>query len=218
MKKILLALFSVALLTACGGTSSLLSGGTKMDTTEATTKVIESLKKNIDFNEWKIYNLYWMEGEELENDLTILSVEMINKSNDCFSQTFLLGGTAAGNVGDLSKARGFGKDELTFDGVKGITLDMINPEAIQKQYEAAKAMIPEEYDFQSISRYDFNEVIPSGNSYLDSKKNIGQINSSFDVNTTERGKEYVESAGKKSMQYYETNFNVLPDGSIEIDE
>ena len=32
------------------------------------------------------------------------------------------------------------------------------------------------------------------------------------------GKEIVESAGKKSVQYYEVTFNVLPDGSVQMEE
>lgn len=38
------------------------------------------------------------------------------------------------------------------------------------------------------------------------------------MNITENGKEIVESAGKKSVQYYEVTFNVLPDGSVQMEE
>lgn len=217
MKKLLLSLASALMLTACGA-GSLLSGGTKMDTTEATTKVVECLKKNIDFNEWKVYDLRWSEGETLENDLLMVRVEMINTNNSCFSQVFHVGGSIAGTVGDLSEARGIGIKELTFAGVKGITPEMINPEAIQKQYDAAKTMIPEQYEFKSIGDYQFNEIIPSGNSFLDRNKKIGKIVVSFDVCVTEKGKEIVKSAGKESIQYYEVQFDVQPDGSVIIHE
>lgn len=218
MKKIFFALLAASALISCNSITNSLGGGLKMDTVEATTAIVEGLKKNVDFNQWKVYELYWMEGESLENNIQLLCVAMINKDNDCFTQTYHLGGSMAGHVGDLSKAHGIGIDELSFDAVKGITPEMINPEAIQKQYDAAKAMIPAEYDFKSIGRYRMAEEIPSGNDFLDRNKNIGEIKATFDVNTTERGKEYIESAGKKSLQYYEAEFNVLPDGSIELDE
>lgn len=216
-KQVLWLAAALMMTTSCGSLKSAFTP-TKMDTVEATTKVVEALKKNIDFNEWKVYNVRWMEAEELENDLLMVSVDMINKSNDCFSQVFHLGGSIPGHVGDLSKATGIGLDKLTFDAVKGITVDMINPEAIQKQYEAAKATIPAEYDFKSIGNYELSEERPSGNKFLDRDKEIGKVSAQFDINMTERGKEYVESAGKRSLQYYEATFNVLPDGSIELDE
>lgn len=220
MKKLLQLIGAAAILVAavsCDSISKAVSP-TKMDTVEGTQMVVDGLKKNVDLNQWKIYEVFWMEGEELENDLQLLSVGMINKDNVCFSQTFHLAGPVAGSASDLHKAIGSGMDELTYDGIKGITPEMIDPQTIQQQYEAAKAMIPEMYDLKSVGTYRFTEVLPSGSAFLDRDKNIGQLKARFEVNVTERGKEYIESAGKKSMQYYEVDFNVLPDGSVEIDE
>lgn len=58
----------------------------------------------------------------------------------------------------------------------------------------------------------------SGNKFLDRNKQAGRITAQFTLNVTEDGKEYIESAGKKSIQYYQLDFNVLPSGSIELDE
>lgn len=220
MKKFLPIIAAVAIVGAavsCDSISKALSP-TKMDTVECTQMVVDGLKKNVDLNKWKVYELYWMEGEELENDLQMLCVGMINEDNACFTQTFHLAGPVAGSASDLHEAIGTGMDKLDYNEVKGITPEMIDPQAIQQQYEAAKAMLPEQYDFKSIGTYRFKEVLPSGNSFLDRGKNIGQIEVSFELNMTERGKEYIENAGKKSIQYYEVDFNVLPDGSVEIDE
>ncbi len=220
MKKllhILTVMLAASVISSCNSVSDML-GGTKMDTEDATRKVAETLKKNIDFNEWKIYRLAWMEGEELENQLQVVVVEMINRNNDCFMQSFLLSGPGAGNISDLSEAGGMAAGHVLFDKTTGITLDMVDPAAIQKQYDAAKAMIPEGYTFQSIASYTFRETMPSGSDFLDRDKNLGEIVASFCVNVTEDGKEQVTSAGKTSIQYYEVTFNVLPDGSVEMAE
>lgn len=220
MKKSLFTLIAAAMMAAAVSCDSITGalGGTKMDTVDATTKVAEAIKKNINLDEWKIYEIYWMEGEELENDLQIVCLGMINKANDCFTQSLILGGQAAGTVTELRKATGIGMDKQQFDAIKGIDPSTINAETIQKQYEDAKAQIPEEYQFKSISRYNIYEVRPSGNDFLDRGKNIGEIMASFDLNVIEPGKEYVESAGKKSLQYYEIDFNVQPDGTVVMEE
>lgn len=220
MKKLLQFIVAVTIIGAavsCDSISKAISP-TKMDTVEGTQLVIDGLKKNVDLNKWKVYELYWMEGEELENNLQMLYVGMINEDNGCFTQTFHLAGPVAGTASNLHEAIGIGMDKLNYNEVKGITPEMIDPEAIRQQYEAAKAMLPEKYDFKSIGTYRFKEVLPTGNSFIDRGKQIGRIDASFELNMTERGKEYVESAGKRSMQYYEVDFNVLPDGSVEIDE
>lgn len=46
-----------------------------MDSDEATQLIVETLEKNINFDEWKIYEIRWMEADELENNLTVLFVE-----------------------------------------------------------------------------------------------------------------------------------------------
>lgn len=61
-------------------------------------------------------------------------------------------------------------------------------------------------------------MLSSGVELFDRGKNVGAIETSFDVNVTENGKEMVESAGKKSLQYYQIQFNVQPDGSVEMED
>ena len=189
----------------------------KMDSDEATQLIVETLEKNINFDEWKIYEIRWMEADELENNLTVLFVEMVNKAGDCFSQTFTLSGPGKGNISDLNEAGGL-RGKLDFEKVKGLTPASINVEAIRKQYEEAKAMIPENYTFKSIGDYLIQEKVPSGNEFLDRNKTFGEVKAEFSMNITENGKEIVESAGKKSVQYYEVTFNVLPDGSVQMEE
>lgn len=220
MKKTRFSLLIAAIALAVTSCDSLKSAftPTKMDTIEATTKVADAIKKNIDFKEWKIYKIYWMEGESLENDLFSVHLEMINKSNGCFTQSLILGGQTAGTVTDLRDASGSGVKDRKFDEIKGITPEMINAETIQKQYDAAKASIPEEYEFRSIGSYTIAEAVTSGSSFLDRDKKLGEISCEFEINVIEPGKEYVESAGKKSLQYYQVDFKAFADGTVEMDE
>lgn len=218
MKKLILAITAslciAALTSSC---SSMGISAPKMDSDEATQLIVETLEKNINFDEWKVYKIHWMELDELENNLAVLSVEMVNKAGDCFSQSFNLAGPGKGNISDLREVIGqHGK--IDFEQVKGLTPASVNVDAIRKQYEEAKAMIPENYTFNSIGSYKISETIPSGNQFLDRNKKFGEVKTQFDVNVTENGKEIIESAGKKSIQYYEVTFNVLPDGSVEMDE
>ena len=67
-------------------------------------------------------------------------------------------------------------------------------------------------------KMDSEETVPSGNEFLDRNKTFGEVKAEFSMNITENGKEIVESAGKKSVQYYEVTFNVLPDGSVQMEE
>lgn len=216
MKKPLLYLSAACVAALCSGCGSLGIGGPKMDTAEATTLVQETVTKNIDRSQWKIYNIRWQEGEELGNELLQVTVGLVNPSGDCFTQSFILSGPAKGTVSELRQATG--RNRVEFEKVTGIDPAMIDPAAIQKQYEAAKAMIPENYTFKSIGRYEIGETLSSGVELFDRGKNVGAIETEFDVRVTENGKEMIESAGKRSIQYYEVVFDVGPDGSVEMRE
>lgn len=172
MKKLILAITaSLCIATLISSCNNLGISAPKMDSDEATQLIVETLEKNINFDEWKIYEIRWMEADELENNLTVLFVEMVNKAGDCFSQTFTLSGPGKGNISDQDEAGGL-SGKLDFEKVKGLTPASINVEAIRKQYEEAKAMIPENYTFKSIGDYLIQETVPSGNEFLDRNKNV----------------------------------------------
>lgn len=216
MKKTILSLFVASVAALCSACGSIGNSGPKVSSIEATTLVAETVRKNIDIDQWKIYRILWQEGDELSNELQRVTVYLVNSAGDCFTQTFTLAGPAKGNVSDLSEATG--QKRVDFEKVNGIPVERIDPAAIQKQYEEALAMIPENYTFKSITNYDIAEVLSSGVALFDRGKNVGAIETSFDVNVTENGKEMIESAGKKSLQYYQITFNVLPDGTVEMDD
>lgn len=216
MKKTILSLFVASVAALCSACGSISNSGPKVSSIEATTLVAETVRKNIDTDQWKIYRILWQEGDELSNELQRVTLYLVNNAGDCFTQTFTLAGPAKGNVSDLSEATG--QKRVDFEKVNGIPVERIDPAAIQKQYEEALAMIPENYTFKSITNYDIAEVLSSGVALFDRGKNVGAIETSFDVNVTENGKEMIESAGKKSLQYYQITFNVRPDGSVEMDD
>lgn len=221
MKKSVLVFAAATVATvvvACGSIVDAITGAVKMDTPEATQMVIESLKKNINFDEWKIHEISWIEGEKLSNNISLMHVRMVNKNNDFFQQTFMLDGYSKDNVGDLKKDNVGMAPIVDFATFEGITLEMINPEVIQKQYQEAKAMIPAEYEFRSISHYGLKLTLPCANELkFEPNKKYGELKQEFEINTIEIGKEYVESAGKTSLQYYEFDFKIAQDGSVEPD-
>ena len=107
MKKLILAITaSLCIATLISSCNNLGINAPKMDSDEATQLIVETLEKNINFDEWKIYEIRWMEADELENNLTVLFVEMVNKAGDCFSQTFTLSGPGKGNISDQDEAGG----------------------------------------------------------------------------------------------------------------
>lgn len=215
MKKSSLILVAVVAAFCCGCNSLGMGGGPKMDSVEATMLVKQTIADKIDNSQWKVYRVRWQEGDELGNELELLTVYMVNTSGACYSQSFNLFGTGRGTVSDLREVPS--QNRVDYTRIKGI-MDAIDADAIRKQYEAAKAMIPEGYTFRSISGYDIGEVIPSGNEFMDRNKQIGAVEAAFDATVTEDGKEWIESAGKKSMQYYKVNFDVQPDGSVVMDD
>lgn len=78
MKKLILAITaSLCIATLISSCNNLGISAPKMDSDEATQLIVETLEKNINFDEWKIYEIRWMEADELENNLTVLFVEMV---------------------------------------------------------------------------------------------------------------------------------------------
>lgn len=74
MKKLILAITaSLCIATLISSCNNLGISAPKMDSDEATQLIVETLEKNINFDEWKIYEIRWMEADELENNLTVFA-------------------------------------------------------------------------------------------------------------------------------------------------
>lgn len=210
-----IALLTVGIINSCDSiTQSVVVP--KMDSEDAVTRIVESINKNIDLNEWKIYGVRWSEIDELTNEMESFNVDMVDKNDNAIFQSFTVAGE---NIGFITDPRGAtGNSVIVHENIKGITPDMINHAVIKKQFEQAMALIPEGYEFKSVDSYSMAEVVPSETESFNKGKNIGAMEASFTFNVIESGKEVIESAGKEVYQYYEIDFDVMPDGSVEIDE
>ena len=56
------------------------------DQTESYAKAVEILKEKIDTTKFKIFAMRFQEGEELSNDLSSISLDMVNADNYAFRQ------------------------------------------------------------------------------------------------------------------------------------
>ena len=189
------------LLASCGQLMNTLTP-TAMDTPEASRKVVEALGKYIDTTEYKPIEIWWSETDELSNDLGLMIVYMVSKDGKPYNQTFGLGGQVTGPL-DI-KPDVFHKGPFDFATMAWIRPSELNPELIQKHYEAAKAEVPAEYTYKGIHEYT-----------IEIDDETGLPERTFKMNMIETGKSEVTSAGRTVTEYYELNFKGLDDGSIE---
>ena len=203
-----------ALLVSCNNVSSML-GGAKYpaDQTESYAKAVEILKEKIDTTKFKIFAMRFQEGEKLSNDLSSISLDMVNADNYAFRQAYYLDGRV-GQMNDFSTS----VNEIDYAKIKGISLSAIDPAAIGRQIEEAKQLMPEGHTFQSVSIYQISEVLPKIMSMLNRGKAVGTQEANFKICFTEDGKETETSGGQVTHLYYEANIIVNPDGSITPEE
>lgn len=203
-----------ALLVSCNNVSSML-GGAKYPADQAETyaKAVEILKEKIDTTKFKIFSMRFNEREELSNDLSSISLDMVNADNFAFRQAYYMDGRV-GQMNDYSTS----VNEIDFEKIKGISLSKIDPAAIGRQIEEAKQLLPEGHTFQSVSIYQISEVLPKMMSMLNRGKAVGTQEANFKICFTEDGKETETSGGQVTHLYYEANIIVNPDGSISPEE
>lgn len=158
-----------ALLVSCNNVSSML-GGAKYpaDQTESYAKAVEILKEKIDTTKFKIFAMRFQEGEELSNDLSSISLDMVNADNYAFRQAYYLDGRV-GQMNDYSTS----VNEIDYAKIKGISLSAIDPAAIGRQIEEAKQLLPEGHTFQSVSVYEISEVLPRSTGLMNRGRDIG---------------------------------------------
>ena len=203
-----------ALFVSCNNVNSLL-GGAKYPADQAETyaKAVEILKEKVDTTKFKIFSMRFNEREELSNDLSSISLDMVNADNFAFRQAYYMGGRV-GQMNDYSTS----VNEIDYAKIKGISLSEIDPAAIGRQIEEAKQLLPEGHTFQSVSIYQISEVLPKIMSMLNRGKAVGTQEANFKICFTEDGKETETSGGQVTHLYYEANIIVNPDGSITPEE
>ncbi len=203
-----------ALFVSCNNVNSLL-GGAKYPADQAETyaKAVEILKEKVDTTKFKIFSMRFNEREELSNDLSSISLDMVNADNFAFRQAYYMDG----RVGQMNDYATSG-NEIDYATLKGISLSEIDPAAIGRQIEEAKQLLPEGHTFQSVSIYQISEVLPKIMSMLNRGKAVGTQEANFKICFTEDGKETETSGGQVTHLYYEANIIVNPDGSITPEE
>lgn len=203
-----------ALLVSCNNVSSML-GGAKYpaDQTESYAKAVEILKEKIDTTKFKIFAMRFQEGEELSNDLSSISLDMVNADNYAFRQAYYLDGRV-GQMNDYSTS----VNEIDYAKIKGISLSAIDPAAIGRQIEEAKQLLPEGHTFQSVSIYEISEVLPRSTGLMNRGRDIGAQEADFKICFTEDGKETETSGGQVTHLYYEAKILVNADGTITPEE
>ena len=203
-----------ALLVSCNNVSSML-GGAKYpaDQTESYATAVEILKEKIDTTKFKIFAMRFQEGEELSNDLSSISLDMVNADNYAFRQAYYLDGRV-GQMNDYSTS----VNEIDYAKIKGISLSAIDPAAIGRQIEEAKQLLPEGHTFQSVSVYEISEVLPRSTGLMNRGRDIGAQEADFKICFTEDGKETETSGGQVTHLYYEAKILVNADGTITPEE
>lgn len=203
-----------ALLVSCNNVSSML-GGAKYpaDQTESYAKAVEILKEKIDTTKFKIFAMRFQEGEEFSNDLSSISLDMVNADNYAFRQAYYLDGRV-GQMNDYSTS----VNEIDYAKIKGISLSAIDPAAIGRQIEEAKQLLPEGHTFQSVSVYEISEVLPRSTGLMNRGRDIGAQEADFKICFTEDGKETETSGGQVTHLYYEAKILVNADGTITPEE
>ncbi len=203
-----------ALLVSCNNVSSML-GGAKYpaDQTESYAKAVEILKEKIDTTKFKIFAMRFQEGEELSNDLSSISLDMVNADNYAFRQAYYLDGRV-GQMNDYSTS----VNEIDYAKIKGISLSAIDPAAIGRQIEEAKQLLPEGHTFKSVSVYEISEVLPRSTGLMNRGRDIGAQEADFKICFTEDGKETETSGGQVTHLYYEAKILVNADGTITPEE
>lgn len=197
LKTFFATIFATMLLFSCNGSSSLL--GVQMDKEEGVQKVVDILTKNINTQEWKVVSVRWSD-DELSNNVDFVLVEMVNKEGQAYNQGFI--GTLNFAAGDLSEVNTSFYKAAPQD-IPALDITKIDAKRIVAHIEAAKKMIPQEYQFKSLANYKLS------NTEKDPDKE-----ETFTINVTEKGKETVASAGRESLVYYEIEFQVKKDGTL----
>lgn len=203
-QKVFMLAMTVILFAACGKSGLKNLRGVKMDTEDAVEQAKEIAEDNIKPDQWKIISVTWSEGsgnKELSNEATMFTYELVDKAGRVWSQSF-----TAENDWEASKPTDAGWDKwhknLNPKDVPGIDMANLNPAEVMKDIEAAKALIPAEFEFKSMDSYTMN-------TYDDPKVSIK-------LNVIEKGKETVSNAGQTSTVFYELDFRKNAKGKMEL--
>lgn len=202
-----MALFAVFAVVSCdkfNSATEAISGVIKMDTKECIEKVSEIVQKNVNTNDWKIVKIRIVEDcstdGKLGNKFSSISVDLVDKNGEAYTQSYIYNPSVISDLSTASTAfyKADPKDIEPIDVKKAL-----DPERVLKVINDAKSMIPQEYEFLALESYEIT------NTDKDCTEEF-----TFAVVDKDKNKRYVSNAGKKSLVYYELNFEVTNDGKL----
>lgn len=203
-QKVFMLAMTAILFAACGKSGLKNLREVKMDTEDAVEQAKEIAEDNIKPDQWKIISVTWSEGsgnKELSNEATMFTYELIDKAGRVWSQSF-----TAENGWEASKPTDAGWDKwhknLNPKDVPGIDIANINAAEVIRNINAAKKLIPAEYEFRSTHSYTMN-------TYDDPKVSVK-------LNVVERGSGYSANGGQASAVFYELDFRKNAKGKMEL--
>lgn len=130
--------------------------GYPTDAEASYAKAIELTKKSVDTDKFKIYSLSIMEGETLSDNLFLVTVKLVNKDDQAFSQSYYMNGLEPTDLRDVQSTFEAPEYETTV----GIDLSELDPARIAAQIAQAKTMLPEGHSYKSVGRYEIEEEVP----------------------------------------------------------
>ena len=227
MKNISVQILLVFLCTVTLSSCSKLAGifGMKdvaMDTEEVATAIKEAVTKNVDAKKWKIYEVRWSEGKELGNKLGSIDLAVIDAENNYYTLPITLNDDHEFVAGDVveSNIPASSRPQILYTEVAGIDVNKLDGALIVKQIEAAKALIPDDYEFKSVERYgieqDVHRIGKMDHLLKKEEKQYGKNSITFSLNTVKKG-EGAQRRGRQILtNYYQVPFVVSEDGTVKM--
>ena len=139
--KLLAATVAAATICSCSTLT-----GYPTDAEASYAKAIEIAKKSVNTDKFKVYSLSFMEGETLSDNLFLISVKLVNRDNQAFSQSYYMTGLEPTALRDVQRTFEAPEYETTV----GIDLTKLDAAQIAAQIAQAKAMLPEGHTFKSV--------------------------------------------------------------------
>ena len=97
----IIRLLAAAVATAATIQSCSTLTGYPTDAEASYAKAIELTKKSVDTDKFKIYSLSIMEGETLSDNLFLVTVKLVNKDDQAFSQSYYMNGLEPTDLRDV---------------------------------------------------------------------------------------------------------------------
>ena len=126
--KLLAATVAAATICSCSTLT-----GYPTDAEASYAKAIEIAKKSVDTDKFKVYSLSFMEGETLSDNLFLISVKLVNRDNQAFSQSYYMTGLEPTALRDVQRTF----EDPEYETTVGIDLTKLDAAQIAAQIAQA---------------------------------------------------------------------------------